>query len=308
MTMSAEKSNLTRVTESIEQIAKVSAVLAAFGYMSLRAHLNYLGISSTTSLAPERYLMELYYILTTLLLDVIFIVAAIVIASLLFFLLSRLSAKNETIRKALSVLQKAVGKYSTTQIVPGTLILLMSIAYVWMLRTLSRYGFDSDVAVGPLQSSHLNHYPAESFFFIICFVCLGGYFIYSKLSAVVVESRDPSSRMARYLWLVFAVSIAVLALHLPIIYGSLVRSAEYTVAQVTVGDGERPICGLLVLSTSSEITFWRVENGIGQVVILPRSRIRMLTTGPVVDLLDLARKAATKPAQTNVDCSGFYQP
>src|ERR1700722_15775251 len=48
------------ILDWLERLLKVSGLLALFGNMSFRAHFNFLGISSVSTLGVEQYLMETY--------------------------------------------------------------------------------------------------------------------------------------------------------------------------------------------------------------------------------------------------------
>lgn len=310
--------------EMVEKVVKLSAVLGAFGYMSLRAHLNYLGVSSTSSLGLERYLMETYNFAATTFVEVVVLIAIALLIFLLLNFIGRLVLRNERAAGAAQRLCAWGRRMRGKPFLPGALLLATLGYYFWLLATLSRHGAHADVAVGRLVPEQLQQGDLSWLFYRTCIVCVVGYLVYSYFSrtnSVAAESasgviasgpsRTPAAlvqgRLTRFVWVSFLLAIVVLALQLPLLYGRLVRSPVYPLVRVVAGNGNAsPVCGLLVLETSSELSLWRAENGIGTVVLLPRSSLNLANTAQTLNLLTLARAAAENPTLAKPDCERYH--
>jgi hypothetical protein len=296
---------LIKLANLAEKLVKLSAILGAFGYMSLRAHLNYLGISSTSSLGVERYLMETYNLVGTILIPLFLILLGGAIAFVLIYPIGFFVLKIQKVKLAVQTLQKYVSKQSKTSMLPVLLIALLLLFYIWLFRVLTNSGADTDVAVGRLVVDRLNHSDVDWFFYLVCIVCVVGYSIYSKYSEKKNNLKAvAASNLRKFLWTLFAFALTLLAVQLPILYGVLVRSTDYPLAQVQYDTTEsQTICGVLVQDASSSLTLWKAENGVGHLIVIPQSRVRLMSTGGMIDLLKAARENAANPAAARPDCS-----
>lgn len=300
-----KESRMVKLADLAEKLIKVSAVLGAFGYMSLRAHLNYLGISSRSSLGVERYLMETYNLVATIFLPFFLIILCGIVGLIIIYPLTLVLRKIPKIKLSAENLARYFSIKSSTVLFPVLLVILVLIVYLWMFRVLSRSGGATDVAVGKLSIEQLKYGDADWLFYVICVVCVLGWALYSRYSPSSKQRRRVNgANQPRLVWIVFAFSIVVLALQLPILYGRLVRSTDYPMAQVQFENGgSQTICGLLILDSSSDLTLWRAESGIGEVIAIPHSKIQSIKTGRMVDLLAAASANAANPALYQPDCA-----
>jgi len=310
-----EKKGVTQLFDLAEKIVKLSAILGVFGYMSLRSHLNYLGIPSTSSLGIERYLMETYNLVVTTFFPLVSVLLRIALALFLLYLLSPLLARlfkrfSPFLRRVFRVkgpskpIAQIIREYSAKPIVPGLLLLFVLGIYVWLQEMLdASWQYDS-IAVGLLQSSHLQQADAVWFYYLICLLCIFGFLAYSLLSRTQkLQPQAKGHQLGRLLLLMCAVGIVALALHLPILYGRLIHYTNYTLVGLNykVDDRSVSICGLLVLDSQSSLLLWRAEKGVGNILEVPRSQIQTMSTGSTLDLIKLAQDAANK-GTTQPDC------
>jgi hypothetical protein len=307
-----------------EKALKLSALLGVFGYMSLRAHLNYIGISSTSSLGLERYLMETYSLTATTFVNVVIMVTIMVIVLLPLYLIGQRILKYQRIGRPARRVWSRFRKLCANSFLPGVLILFIVLYYFWLLAMLTRYAAHVDVAVGELKADQLGDVTGLDWIYYRTFlVCLVGFLAYSYFAPSAQQSPplstasspldEPPAVVTRrnlksYVWIGFLLATVLLALQLPLLYGRFVRSPIYPLVQVTASDRDAPVCGLLVLETESSLSLWRAENGIGQVIVLPRSSLRSVTTGQMLNLLTLARDSAANHSNVRPDCSDARKP
>ena len=301
-------SRLVKLANLAEKLVKLSAILAAFGYMSLRAHLNYLGIASTSSLGVERYLMETYNLIGTIFIPLFFTILGAVIAVVLIYALGFFLLKIQKVKASGQILQKYLSEQSKSIVFPLLLIAVMLFFYVWVFRVITKHGGDTDVVVGKLATEQLNPSSVDWFFYLVIIVCVVGYSIHSKYSKSIKNSERGSRRkLPGFFWTVFAVALVLPAVQLPLLYGRLVRSTDYPIAVVQLDNTEnQTMCGFLVQDASSDLTLWNAENGVGHLIVIPRSRVRLMSTGKMDDLLKAARENAANPGAKRPDCSYLF--
>lgn len=331
MSVSNEHFGSAKLFDLAEKTVKLSALLGVFGYMSLRAHLNYIGISSTSSLGLERYLMETYSLTVTTFVNIVIIVTVMVIVLLPLYLIGRRILKYQRIGHPAHRARARFRELCANPFLPGVLLLFIVLYNFWLLSMLSQHAANVDVAVGELKAvqlgvvteGKLGDFPDLSWIYYRTFlVCLFSYLAYSYFAPSAQEPPLPAvgsltevppgittRKPTRYVWIAFLLATVMLALQLPLLYGRLVRSPIYPVVQVTTTDRDAaPVCGLLVLETAAGMSLWRAENGVGQVVVLPRSNFRVVTTGQTLNLLTLAREAAANKATVKPDCNDHHKP
>lgn len=324
MSVSNEHIGGAKLLELAEKVVKLSALLAVFGYMSLRAHLNYIGISSTSSLGLDRYLMETYTLATTTFVNIVIILTVMFILLLPLYLLGRVIMRYQRISGPARRAWARLEKLRASPFLPGVLLLLIVVYYFWLLAMLTRNAAHIDVAVGELKADQLSDVSGLSWIYYRTFiVCLFSYLAYSYFAPAAQQQPSPPDvgettkarpgmttlRLARYGWIAFLLATLMLALQLPLLYGRLVRSPVYPVVQVMTTERDAvPVCGLLVLETATGLSLWRAEKGIGLVVVLPRSNMRVVNTGQTLNLLRLAREAAANQATVKPDCADPHKP
>lgn len=261
--------------EVADAIVKGGVPLALFGYMALRAHLNRIGIPSTTPLGLERYLAETFLLVTNLLLPVVLVVAALGAVAAVVHLFRRMLPP-----KAVTVVALIVRKPRRE----WALLIVLVIAYLVLLRRISAT-WPSDVAVGGLSAARLGMPSGESTMIWLVFVTLGG----TTVLRADTPSGEPAARTLP--WQMACVMLMVLAAHVPLVFGWAVRPALYPVTRADLKEPTEIVCGLLVIETAEELRLWQASNRHGHIVRVPRTRIIRIEAGPVDDLLDDARQA-----------------
>lgn len=252
----------------VERLLKVTGLLALFGYMSLRAHFSFLGISFVSTLAIEQYLMETYRF-ATYLVSILGPVAAILI-----LILSILPTGFRI--WAMGILtERWFQRTAVSVIVVGLLAFALR-----MLQLLSQYG--TDIAVGPLKYHNVDRGSGQTFC-VISLIGAAGTF------AIVRHAlrRSPKGANSPWAWRATAVLLLLVTLQIPILYGYYVHTTELPLVLATIGDDKQQsdACGLLLFDTGTDLLLWNARNKVGQVQQVPKSRVRNLVILGQGDLL-----------------------
>jgi hypothetical protein len=260
-----------------ENVAKLGGLLAAAGYLSLRTHLNRYGLSVTVSLGAERYLTEIWPIVS-------WFVAryALLSAVLTIFALAIEPWWRRT--RGPAVLTNVHARW--------VLVAWLAVATVVLGLFLGHWPRDPDLAVGLLPADALYAIASEDRSWLVDLLCasvVAGLFALghvrrrADVDTVAVAAR----RIGQILWV-------AIVLMIPVAYGSSVRDRRYPVALVSSADGRSITCGLLVAATSDSATLWRAESRVGSTVQISRDRGDSVRIGRLEDLaLDAAVAANT---------------
>jgi hypothetical protein len=270
----------------IERILKISGILALFGYMSLRAHFSFLGISSVSTLGTEQYFMETYRFAAYL----ISILAPMV--ALLIFILSMLP---DSIRgRGLGMLNR---RWLRQLAVPVIAVVLLVFG-LRMLQLLSQYG--TDIAVGTLKHQDVDR-SAGQYFCAFSVMGSAGAFVVVRY---FLRNCDPEDVRSRWAWRAIAVLLILVTLQIPILYGYYVHTTEFPLVLATSGDDKQQsnACGLLLFDTGADILMWSEHNAKGQVQQIPRARLRSLMILGQGELLSAVRTSLSQHNGNIPDC------
>jgi hypothetical protein len=273
----------SRLTALAEQAAKLTALFAVLGYISIRAHFNYLGVSFTRPLGLERYLVETYLFAAAVAYKLLWIALIGALAAAPVLLLRR------TNRAARSAVQRIETGHRSSAFQAGSLTVLAA-GSLWLITTLGQ----QDVLVGALSESIVSHRRPWRFDLALVLVVAG---LLSRRLAQTRETAGEESRQSVPAILVGLqlVPLAALATLVPVLYGEAAHPTEFPFVQVQLKDTNAPTCGLLMLNTTSEITIWQAAHGRGRLTVLPSSRIAATAMGRLDDALSLAVTAAKTP-------------
>ena len=283
----------SRALELAEKAIKAAGVLAVVGYVSLRAHWNQLGIPVVNGVEIERYVAECY----VLFLDLLFRleVYTILIGSVGLvggFIWNRpaLSGFRDRLVRHLGKIERR----SSCHTVPAILMSFLLGLLFWLLRAMTDLVAKSGgkpLAVGTLKPvvelrEIGNHY----------FESLLAWVLVSVAACWLLPRVWKSTSPLAWTWHACRVLVVIVALHLPILYGSFVRDSRYPRLSWKA-DGEEPQCGLLILQTAESLSVWTAENGQGRIIVLPgKSEKRTLILGEPKDLFTTIDSAAKPEA------------
>jgi hypothetical protein len=294
-----------KLLDLAKKLVKLSAILGVFGYMSLRSHLNYLGISSTSSLGIERYLMETYSLVITTFFPLLSVLLRITAGLLFLYLIAIFITRVLKINEAIGKLKNRLYKYWSSPLGPGLILLTVLSVYGLTQSMIDSYWIYDSIAVGQLQPGLLQESDGRLFYYLSCVICLFGFLVFSAMFKVLKARPDAAGHfLSRGLLVLSAIVILALTLNLPLLYGRLIHPTDYTLAEVIIKDREnQPVCGLLVLNSAAGISLWQAEKGFGRVIEIPRSQIVSLITGGTVDLISMAGEAASDNTLVRPSCS-----
>jgi hypothetical protein len=261
------------------EILGATGVLAAFGYMALRAHWNFLGVTSLAGVGTDRYLMETYSI-----------VAGALLPALLLLLIAGAAAMavRLCVRVAPVFARRAEGPLLRAR--PWIFLLLLVAAQFRMLQVFSRGGLDCsvDVALGDLQSKGRAGCFAQSdetvLFYGMAVLCIATLFLRGRAAA----------RQQHAIWSAAAAAAVVVALQLPILYGRALKPPRYPAAAIATTSGD--VKGLLVLQTANAVELWTVQNASGSMLVIPMGQVKSIRSEGLRNLLDVAQQAVKGPA------------
>src|SRR3954453_13789402 len=215
---------MTDLLTTTERLAKITAALAALGYISLRSHLNYLGISSMTSLGADRYLMETYALVYGGVIRSAFALAATAPAALGAYLGTLLLLRySTTFRLIWSHRRRGIEGLSHS--LPGLIVLSVSpFGLVTLILSL-----ETDVAVGPLKPNHLRH-QGEWRFETALLVCLVGFPLirYVLRSLALRSGPEIWPGLALGVWRLNLLALAGWAFLVPLLFGQTAHSTGYS--------------------------------------------------------------------------------
>jgi hypothetical protein len=282
--------NAESLTQRIFSAVEVGAVIGAFGYMTLRAHWNYLGVTSIAGIGLERYLMEVYGIVAGQLPFVLLI--ALLIAAVFFplrALLVKAIRRRPSLDDRFSRMQQLVRRTS-----PSIVLILLAVAQIRLLQVASGGRCRMDVALNDLKARAADGCyepePRVLLFYGLVLLCIAG---------VLIGRRESFGRLHK----IVLMAAVLLALQLPILYGTHVKTPLYPGAKVVTTSLTRPVViGLLVLQTEELVEVWTVRNGRGEMVVVPRESIASMTVTDIRDLLAVARAAAADPRSFAASC------
>jgi len=268
-----------RILGTLEQVTKFAFLLVVAGYVSLRAHNNYLGVPMRVAPAAEMYLAEAYVFFVALAVALATVLLALAVPLLLGLLAAYLAARG---RGGLAAIGKGLSK---STLVPA---LLGAVALLATLLLLGAVGDRVDVAVGALDRSSLA--PPRSWLFTASAGTAA--FCLAASSAVLRMDLDG---LPRALWrAIFAVG-TVCTLFLPVVFGAVARPLLYPIVQIRLADGP-PLCGLLLMHDDSRTMVWRAEAGVGRIVLLAPDAVAALQMEELQDIRAQALFASATPA------------
>lgn len=265
-------------------LLKLSGAIVLFGYISLRARMNRLGIAAP-DVPADRYLMEAYNLLASILFTAGLIFLKAGIAILVIVLVVRLVR-----RRAAFPLDAWISR------IPGRAYLLFScgvLAFLenWIPNTLLSVKHDVLVTdAGPSAFVQPVQFPL----FLLIVAAYAG-----ATGALWVIRGLPMVGIWRALRMVALILTALVGLQLPLLYGFAVQ--EYAAPAVSVRPKSAPLsersCGLLVNDSSTTVTVWVPSQH--RLLQFPRADLEGIRLGAVMALAGVM----TRPAEFEEVCT-----
>jgi hypothetical protein len=282
-------------------LLKLSGVFVAFGYISLKAHLNVLGIPWDYPLGVERCLAEAYQLAVETIAPILPRLPRLTVWAAVVCVLVGIVSRWKRLKSLYPPMDKFFRKLRSGWVLPAILILLASLAfYPLMLR-------DVDFAltahfVGPITGFSYYHMPG--LFSALVVLCLVIYGIYDSFGA---EGFQSLTRSARICWRIVAALVALFLFFAPVVYGTLWHPMRYPVIKVSL-KGSQPVqCGVLILRGDTDILLWRAAQGRGELLTIPSGEIHAFTAGADEDIRKWVEKAMDSGGPSP-DCSQISDP
>jgi hypothetical protein len=277
------------MVEWAERTVALGGVAALFGYISLRAHLNTLGVSSTVPLGPERCMAELYL----LMMDGLLLPAALAIfTAMAVFTVANFDLGARRLKSAARFWTRfLVWEHRWQLWLLVALAVSQALTYWLMLVSISQPPHFSVIGALVIPLHRSASHPRLTFYWLL-FVCSVSFQACRSLRRASHEHALEQVPRAWFRTAVYLGSL-LLFLHIPMLYGTAIHDTEYPLVRVTV-EAENT-CGLLVLETEHDVRVWRADNGVGRVLVYPRGDrgFSSVDQGKVLDIMGEAERAAS---------------
>ena len=265
----------------VENVSKVAGAISIAGYLSLRAHFNFLGVSSLTPLTLERYLLETYLFVIGSLQRALPILPVLFVIGGIGWGLWRLITRRRSIQ------------------IPATFWQFLLLALLLITVVLAYYVPPAtDVVVGVLKNKG---YLRREWLVDLLILSVG--FGLVTLNWGSEQPKQAKSEIFRRDWITninWALLFAI-ALTLPLRFGTEVHGTGYPVASLKLKAGENRECGLLLYQNGESLVLWQATKGFGRVHRFETKSVDDLIVGEVRDILQMAGEAAKN--ETNFpDC------
>jgi hypothetical protein len=286
-------SSSSRVLDLAEKAIKAVGILAVLGYVSLRAHWNQLGIPVVTGVETERYIAEFYVLFTDLLLRLeVYAIFIGTVGLLGGFLWRRRSLAGVRARLALHL--GKLEKRSSHHTAPAILLAALLSLLFWLLHAMTdllAMSRGKPMAVGTLEPvAALRVMGNRLFDNLLVWVIVAAFACW-----LIPRVWNTGSSLV-WTWHVCRAIVIILALHLPILYGSFVRDSRYPRVLWTADSGGSQ-CGLLILQTAENLSVWTADQGQGRIIVLPgKFEKTRLVLGEPKDLFETIDFAAKREA------------
>lgn len=252
-------------------VPKVAGVLGAFGYLSLRAQLNHLGLPGDTRVEPERYLYETWFIAWYLFVSLCYLALPILV---LLIIANRGLARQGGLRAVADRLDLARKRRLPGVRTPVLLLFILLVTVV--VFDLGSPGVTELLGRTRIGGSdHLRGFDA---------IVLGW------MVAMVIAFRGHSAAIdeaARLAWRSCQVVGGGLGVALVLYFGAYVHDRKYPEVEVRTAEG--PTRGVLLLERPESWVIYAVEGGEGVLKVVP-SKDASATIHDKVDVVEWALK------------------
>ena len=272
---------MEKLLSFVENVSKVAGALSIAGYLSLRAHFNFLGVSSLTPLTIERYLMETY-IFVILSLQSVLTISPVIFAVAgigwgLWYLITRQRPNS-------------ISAIFWQLLLFG--LLLIAVALTFFLPPAA------DVVVGNLKSKAFGS--TTWVFKLLMVTAMVGVITLTWRNGPLEQAKGgPVFQLwiARLNWfLLFAVAIL-----LPVRFGAEIHPRHYPIASLKLKANENLKCGLLLYQNGESLVLWEAAKGFGRIRKFETKSVDELIVGEVMDIVHTAGVAAKNEANVP-DC------
>jgi hypothetical protein len=289
-----ENESLSLLFDFTSNLLKMSGAIALFGYISLRARMNRLGVSAP-DVPVDRYLMEAYNVLASVLFTAGMLLVRIG-ALALFLFLAILAIRGRWKAAASNRVRIWTAHIPDRLYLAAAFLLLGSLEY-WIPATLN--GLPTDVLVRPLGAGALAQPVTFPAFLLVLFL---------YVLAAAVCWVTPAVGSLNFWWLLrkFTLILVILVgLQLPLLYGFAVQNYLAPVVSVKPKAAPERTCGLLVADTNNLVTVWVPSKH--RLLQFVRSELEGASLGRVLALVDALRASekagVLSPSDLDTECA-----
>jgi hypothetical protein len=243
--------------QTAESLIKFSALYAAFGYISLRAHVNSLGLSTSAGFDVQRYLMEAY-LLSVFILVPMFIAFALIAALLtLFWTIWHVAEHYNAVPPSIRMLSAKIQELPTFFWFAAVSVCLLLVTFAGALKTMLVWLSRQNVIIGTLSGRDLAWPDHTGLFFLLCVICALCYSLSTRVRKHFIQ-KTRVSKSVQNLWGVFAFVLFGLVAMVPILFGLGIHPRDYPPVTLTFGESspQRTLNGYLIAENSSEVELW----------------------------------------------------
>ena len=269
--------------KSIERLIAISGFFAAAGYISLRSHLNYLGVSVSSSLKVDQYLFEVYHFIVStgerLIYLLLAVIVALIILYFIYFLLNKIIVKSGLAHFQLS----------------SRTIVWMCFLYIFcsfIIITTTCWPKDLHIIVGELTSI----VPQDIRIYDIILLSTGVSLVAARKLKNILQKLISDINYSSWKIVILRsalVFVIIQLLILPLFFGIYGHTQTYPHVNIEYGtNSEKKAEGYMVLETASSIVIWKInKEGIGLIEIYNLKEIVKYTIDKSADLLDVVNES-----------------
>lgn len=284
-------SDANKIVGIAKLVIELGTLWMVFGYVSVRAFCNHLGVAPIADLPIARYFEETYSLLVTLalqMLNSLWFLLIIVIACLVVGIAIVRRRRPEPARAHLAWVRSAL----PWMLVASVLINAAGLGIV--NRFFSR--LPESVLSGHLQADRLQDDGFAAFYGALI-VALFGCVACSLLRPKRLFTPTPAlERSVRVLFAILCVLSGLEILYVPIAYGVSLHGKEFYVVRLQL-DGNTPaVCGARIFESPQRILLWSADNRIGHSQSIALSKVTRADYLGSYPLSYLAERAAQSSA------------
>jgi hypothetical protein len=253
---------LATVTKASGALKSGTFLLVIVGYVSLKAHLNFLGVPALESFPVDAYLKETGYIITQTAISLAYLAIPITFLATLWQFLLR---NWVSLRRASEWVQRLSRRILPARTRPYALWILLLIAFVWVDIVLPPGG----VLLGKLDHRIPPRDPGLFTEALLGWVLVG--WLTTKLTDAPsrVLAGGPAGRTPSIVQACRG-TLVLLAAALAAVFGVYSDPRDYPLVRVDRPAPAEPTVGLLMLSEADEIIVFSVKAGEGHMEVVPR--------------------------------------
>lgn len=299
-------SDADRVVGIAKLVIELGTLWMVFGYVSVRAFCNHLGVAPIADLPIARYLEETYSLLVTLALRVLtsfwFLLCIVLVCLVVGTAIFR-RRKPEPVRANLTWVRGAL-----PWMLVGSVV-INAVGFGIVNRYFSQ--LPDSVLSGPLHADRLQDDSFAVFYgalLLALFGCVSCYLLRPKRLFRPTPALEHSVRV---LFAILCILSCLEILYVPIAYGTSLHGKKVYIVRLQL-DGNTPsICGARIFESPQRILLWSADNRTGRsqsIALSKVTRTDYLESDPLSDLAVRAAQSSTPQPTCQLPASPEQRP